>query len=240
MAESLFDAEPLFDEVVPLYELRGAHVEYRTPAGVVPAVEDVTFDVPTDGITVLAGPSGSGKSTLLRVLGLIDRHTAGAVAWQGRDIRNLSHRARRAVRRDRIAMVFQAPPDNLIGHLTVAQNLRAAAQSAGRPDADDGILEWLGIPGTGDWKVGALSGGQQQRLAFGCAMARRPAVVLADEPTSQLDAASAALVLDVLTRLAGEGVAVVAASHDPDLVSLGQRVVRLREGRVEGIEGVAA
>ncbi|PPK62799.1 ATP-binding cassette domain-containing protein [Actinokineospora auranticolor] len=218
----------------PLYELRGVHVDYRTPTGVVPAVSDVSFDVPADGITVLAGPSGSGKSTLLRVLGLVDRHTAGTVRLQGRDVGGLGHRARRQTRRDRIAVVFQAPPDNLIGHLTVAQNLRASAQSAGRADADPDILDWLGIPGTGSWRVAALSGGQQQRLAFGCALAREPDVVLADEPTSQLDAASAALVLDVLGRLADSGVAVVAASHDPDLVAIGTRVVRLREGRVQG------
>ncbi|GLZ37278.1 ATP-binding cassette domain-containing protein [Actinokineospora sp. NBRC 105648] len=241
MAEHLFD--PFTDVTVDdtpaaLYELRGAHVEYRTPTGAVPAVEDVSFDVPASGVTVLAGPSGSGKSTLLRVLGLIDRHTAGSVAWQGRDIGRLSHRARRAVRRSRIAVVFQSPPENLIGHLTVAGNLRAAAQSAGLTGADPGILDWLGIPGTGDWRIGALSGGQQQRLAFGCALARKPAVVLADEPTSQLDAASAALVLDVLTRLTEEGVAVVAASHDDELVARGDRVVRLREGRVERVEGV--
>ncbi len=226
--------EPLFDAPVPLYELRAAHVLYRTPTGVVPAVEDVTFDVPATGVTVLAGPSGSGKSTLLRVLGLIDRHTSGSVALQGRDVGRLSHARRRALRRDRIAMVFQSPPENLIAHLSVGQNLRAAAQSAGLPDADPGILDWLGIPGTGSWKVGALSGGQQQRLAFGCALARKPAVVLADEPTSQLDATSAALVLDVLARLAADGVPVVAASHDDELISLGDRVVRLREGRVQG------
>ncbi|SER30180.1 ABC transporter ATP-binding protein [Actinokineospora terrae] len=228
-------AEPIFDDQVPLYELRDTHVRYRTPAGQVTAVGGVTFDVAARGMTVLAGPSGSGKSTLLRVLGLIDRHTAGSVAWQGRDIGRLSHRARRAVRRERIAVVFQAPPDNLIGHLGVAANLTAAAQSAGLPDADPEILDWLGIPGTGGWRVSALSGGQQQRLAFGCALARSPAVVLADEPTSQLDAASAALVLDVLRRLTERGVAVVAASHDPELVALGDRVVHLREGRIDEV-----
>ncbi|WP_026425555.1 ABC transporter ATP-binding protein [Actinokineospora inagensis] len=226
-------AEPLFDEEVPLYELRDVHVRYRTPTGLVTAVGGVTFDVKPRGVTVLAGPSGSGKSTLLRVLGLIDRHTSGSVAWQGLDVGRLSNRARRGVRRDRIAVVFQAPPDNLIPHLTVAQNLRAAAQSAGLPDADPDILDWLGIAGTGDWRIGALSGGQQQRLSFGCALARDPAVVLADEPTSQLDAASATLVLDVLRRLADRGVAVVTASHDPELVALGDRVVRLREGLLE-------
>ncbi|OLR93728.1 ABC transporter ATP-binding protein [Actinokineospora bangkokensis] len=216
-----------------LYELRGVGVDYRTPAGVVQAVRGVDFDVAGAGMTVLSGPSGSGKSTLLRVLGLIDRATAGTVLMDGRDVGGLTHRGRRALRRERVAMVFQAPPDNLIGHLTVGGNLRAAAQSAGT-EPDEGILDWLGIPGTAGWRVGALSGGQQQRLAFGCALARNPAVVLADEPTSQLDAASAGLVLDVLGRLAARGVPVVAASHDPELVERADRVVRLREGEVVG------
>ncbi|MCG8919125.1 ATP-binding cassette domain-containing protein [Actinokineospora sp. PR83] len=216
-----------------LYEVRGVGVDYRTPAGVVSAVRGVSFDVPASGITVLAGPSGSGKSTLLRVLGLIERPTAGTVALDGADVGGLTHKRRRALRRDRVAMVFQAPPDNLIGHLSVGGNLRAAAESAGR-EADLGVLEWLGIPGTQSWRVDALSGGQQQRLAFGCALARSPSVVLADEPTSQLDAASALLVLDVLTGLAARGVPVVAASHDSELVDRADRVVRLREGEVVG------
>ncbi|PWW63081.1 ABC transporter ATP-binding protein [Actinokineospora spheciospongiae] len=216
-----------------LYEVRGVGVDYRTPAGVVSAVRGVDLDVPASGITVLAGPSGSGKSTLLRVLGLIDRPTAGTVVLDGADVGGLSHKRRRALRRDRIAMVFQAPPDNLIGHLSVGGNLRAAAESAGR-ETDLGVLEWLGIPGTRSWRVEALSGGQQQRLAFGCALARSPSVVLADEPTSQLDSASALLVLDVLTGLAERGVPVVAASHDSELVDRADRVVRLREGEVVG------
>ncbi|WP_436499309.1 ABC transporter ATP-binding protein [Actinokineospora sp. HUAS TT18] len=214
-----------------LFTLTSVHVEYPTPTGPVPAVEDVTFEVPAAGLTVLAGPSGSGKSTLLRVMGLIDRHTSGTLTLDGADVGPLSHRRRRAIRRDRIAMVFQSPPDNLIGHLTVGGNLRAAAQSAGRGGAPD-ILDWLGIPGTKCWKVSALSGGQQQRLAFGCALAREPGVVLADEPTSQLDSASAHLVLDVIDRLVARGVPVVAASHDDELIDRADHVVRLHEGRL--------
>ena len=239
MADILTD-DPLFPDLPdrdgppPLFDVTGVRVEYPTPAGPVPALEDVTTAVPGHGLTVLAGPSGSGKSTLLRVLGLIDRPTSGRVAVAGRDVTALGHRARRALRRDRIALVVQNPAENLIGHLDVGQNLRAAAESAHRPTTDtDTVLEWLGIPGTADWRVEALSGGQQQRLAFGCALARRPAAVLADEPTSQLDATSAALVLDVVARLVADGVPVVLASHDDDVIARADRVVRLREGRIE-------
>ncbi|MFC5288350.1 ABC transporter ATP-binding protein [Actinokineospora guangxiensis] len=234
MAELLTD-EPLFAEgPAPLFDVERVRVEYPTPAGPVPALEDVSVTVADRGLTVLAGPSGSGKSTLLRVLGLIDRPTAGRVAVSGRDVGGLGHRARRQLRRDRIALVVQYPPENLIGHLSVGQNLRAAAESANRPtDTAEEVLDWLGIPGTGAWKIEALSGGQQQRLAFGCALARRPSVVLADEPTSQLDATSATLVLDVVDRLVADGVPVVVASHDDEVIARADRVVRLREGRIE-------
>ncbi|WP_309112171.1 ATP-binding cassette domain-containing protein [Saccharothrix sp.] len=210
--------------------LREVGVAYRTPAGSVTAVSEVSLAVPAAGITVLAGPSGSGKSTLLRVLSLVERPTRGAVELRGRGTTGLSARARRALRRTEIALVFQNPSDNLIGHLTVGDNLRAAAQAAGRPAAVDEVLDRLGLPGTAGWKVSALSGGQQQRLAFGCALARGASVVLADEPTSQLDAASADLVLDTLRDLADGGVPVVVASHDPRLISLAHTRFDLRNG----------
>ncbi|NUT94196.1 MAG: ATP-binding cassette domain-containing protein, partial [Saccharothrix sp.] len=171
-----------------------------------------------------------GKSTLLRVLSLVERPTLGAVELHGRGTTGLSSRARRALRRTEVALVFQNPGDNLIGHLDVGANLRAAAAAAGRSCAVDELLDQLGLPGTAGWKVSALSGGQQQRLAFGCALARGAAVVLADEPTSQLDAASADLVLDTLRDLAARGVPVVVASHDPRLIALAHTRYDLRNG----------
>ncbi|MFI9005641.1 ABC transporter ATP-binding protein [Actinosynnema sp. NPDC053489] len=210
--------------------LRGVGVEYRTPAGAVTAVSDVSLDVPATGLTVLAGPSGSGKSTLLRVLSLVERPTRGGVELRGRGTARLSSRARRALRRRDVALVFQNPADNLIGHLDVGDNLRAAAQAAGRSVRVDEVLERLGLPGTAGWKVSAMSGGQQQRLSFGCALARQAGVVLADEPTSQLDAASADLVLETLADLARRGVPVVVASHDPRLIALADTRFDLRNG----------
>ncbi|GLZ36024.1 ABC transporter ATP-binding protein [Lentzea sp. NBRC 105346] len=196
------------------------HVTYRTPAGTVTALSGVSVSVPSSGMTVLAGPSGSGKSTLLRVLSLVEKPTSGEVLLSGSPTVSLSAARRRALRRKDIALVFQNPADNLIGHLTVADNLRAAAQAAGRPVDVEELLESLGLPGTSSWRVPALSGGQQQRLAFGCALARGASVVLADEPTSQLDSASADLVLSTLVSLP---VPVVVASHDPRLIALAAR-----------------
>ncbi|QFZ19351.1 ABC transporter ATP-binding protein [Saccharothrix syringae] len=210
--------------------LTGVGVRYRTPAGEVTAVSDVSLAVPATGITVLAGPSGSGKSTLLRVLSLVERPTSGGVELRGAGTARLSNRARRALRRREVALVFQNPGDNLVEHLDVGDNLRAAAQAAGRPVEVDALLARLGLPGTATWRVPALSGGQQQRLAFGCALARGASVVLADEPTSQLDAASADLVLETVGELAAAGVPVVVASHDPRLVALADTRFDLRDG----------
>ncbi|QQQ80695.1 ATP-binding cassette domain-containing protein [Saccharothrix sp. 6-C] len=205
-------------------------MDYRTPAGAVTAVSDVTLDVPATGLTVLAGPSGSGKSTLLRVLSLVERPTRGGVELRGMGTAQLSSGARRELRRRDVALVFQNPADNLLGHLDVGDNLRAAAQAAGRAVDVDEVLGQLGLPGTAAWKVAAMSGGQQQRLSFGCALARQATVVLADEPTSQLDASSADLVLETLADLARRGVPVVVASHDPRLIALADTRFDLRNG----------
>ncbi|MBW4721305.1 ABC transporter ATP-binding protein [Saccharothrix obliqua] len=228
MAEPFDGGEPAVAEHV--LRLHGVGVEYRTPAGVVTAVSEVSLDVPAHGITVLAGPSGSGKSTLLRVLSLVERPTRGGVELRGTGTARLSSGARRALRRTEIALVFQNPADNLVAHLTVGDNLRAAAQAAGRTTTPDELLDQLGLPGTAAWKVNALSGGQQQRLAFGCALARGASVVLADEPTSQLDSRSADLVLETLADLARRAVPVVVASHDPRLIALADTRYDLRNG----------
>jgi putative ABC transport system ATP-binding protein len=219
-----------------IFELRGIGVDYDTPAGRVTGVQDVTMAVPAKGMTVLAGPSGSGKSTLLRVLGLFERPARGELLFQGADTGALRNAERRALRRAHLGLVFQNPPDNLLSYLTVADNLRAAAQSAGRRREPTEILEQLGLGGTGDWHISALSGGQQQRLAFGCVLARGSDVILADEPTSQLDETSADLVLDTLRFLVAQDFAVLVASHDDRLIDLGTRLARLHKGILEGVE----
>ncbi|WP_312877548.1 ATP-binding cassette domain-containing protein [Lentzea indica] len=170
------------------------------------------------GLTVLSGPSGSGKSTLLRVLSLVERPSAGEVFVRDVPTSSLSWSDLRLLRRKEIAVVFQNPADNLISHLTVGENLRAAGA------ADLSLLDRLGLDGSGTWRIGALSGGQQQRLAFACALACGASVVVADEPTSQLDVRSADLVLETLSSLP---VPAVVASHDPRLVELADLCIPL-------------
>lgn len=178
--------------------------------GSVHAVSDMSLTL-APGLTVLSGPSGAGKSTLLRVLSLVERPSVGEVFVRDVATSSLSWAALRSLRRKEIAVVFQNPADNLISHLTVGENLRAAGAR------DLSLLDRLGLAGSGTWRIGALSGGQQQRLAFGCALARGASVVVADEPTSQLDARSADLVLETLSSLP---VPALVASHDPRLVAL--------------------
>ncbi|ACU97191.1 ABC transporter ATP-binding protein [Saccharomonospora viridis] len=218
----------------PIFQLENVGVDYPLPAaqrGSVTGLDEVDLTIPGSGLTVLAGPSGSGKSTLLRVLSLFQTPTRGRVVFAGTPV-SPSPRRRRALRRDSIGLVFQTPTDNLLPHLSVADNLHAAAQSARRRCDPSDLLDRLGLGGTERWRIGALSGGQQQRLAFACVLARGCPVVLADEPTSQLDDASAAHVLDAIALLQAEGVAVVVSSHDERLVEQGSRVFRLRAGRV--------
>jgi macrolide transport system ATP-binding/permease protein len=185
--------------------------------GSVRAVSDMTLSI-APGLTVLSGPSGSGKSTLLRVLSLVERPSTGEVFVREAPTSAMSWSELRSLRRKEIAVVFQNPADNLIAHLTVGENLRAAGAT------DLSLLDRLGLGGSGTWRIGALSGGQQQRLAFGCALARGASVVVADEPTSQLDVRSADLVLETLSSLP---VPAVVASHDPRLVELADLCIPL-------------
>jgi putative ABC transport system ATP-binding protein len=220
-----------------VFDLRGVGVDYVTPAGLVTGVHDMTLAVPPTGITVLAGPSGSGKSTLLWVLGLFERPARGQLYFRGADVGALTHAGRRAMRRHHLSQVFQNPTDNLLDYLTAAKNLQAAAESADQVCEPAPLLDQLGLGGTGSWPITALSGGQQQWLAFGCALARGSSVILADEPTSQLDEQSADLVLDTLRMLALREVALVVTSHDERLIELGTRVVRLHDGRLDEVLG---
>jgi ABC-type lipoprotein export system ATPase subunit len=211
----------------------GLGMQYRLPTGVVTALDGVDVTVPASRLTVVAGPSGSGKSTLLRLLGLVERPTAGQVMVEGIDVSRLPARRRRRLRRALVAYVFQRPTDNLIEYLPAAAHLEVAAQLRGdRCNEPVVLLDRVGLAHRADHLPFRLSGGEQQRLAFAAAMASGAPLIVADEPTAQLDSVSGASVVAALRSLVDAGATVLVCSHDANVVDAGDQIVRLAGGRL--------
>jgi putative ABC transport system ATP-binding protein len=210
---------------------------YRLPGGSdVAALRGVDLELPRGAFTALVGPSGSGKSTLLRLLACVDRPDSGSIEIDGVPVADLSRPARRRLRRGRLGLVFQAPADNLLDYLTVRQHLELGARLRGLSRRDgqvDALLARLGLAARADHLPRQLSGGEQQRVAIGFAAIGPPALLVTDEPTGQLDHSTVDSVLDALMALAGSGLAVVAATHDPAVWRRADRVVRMHAGQVE-------
>lgn len=194
-------------------------------------------------LTAVTGPSGSGKSSLLQILALRERPSGGQLWVLGDDVSTLGGRGLQALRRAHVAWVAQRPTHSLFGHLTARGNLEQVARLRGATPTDgDDLLERLGIAHRGSARTDALSGGEQQRLAVAAALLGAPAVVLADEPTAELDDDSATLVLAELTRCATAGSAVIFATHDARAVRSADRVLHMRHGvlSTERVAGRAA
>jgi len=201
----------------------------------VEALRAVDKRFPAARVTTIVGPSGSGKSSLLRILACVDRPTAGSVLVGGTEVASLPVRKRRALRRTSVGYVFQNPVDNLVDYLTAADQVRLAARLRGvRPERSEieRLLHLLGLEARASHLPVQMSGGEQQRLAFACAVIGRPAIVVADEPTAELDSASADRVLQAVHDLRAEGVAFLLSSHDPRVVETADHLVRLEHGRV--------
>lgn len=210
---------------------------YRIEADdIVPALRGVHLTLLPGTFTALIGPSGSGKSTLLRLLACVDRPDSGEILIQGTDAARLNRARRVRLRRRRLGYMFQNPADNLLDYLTVRQHLRLAAQIRGLSMKDsraDELLDLLGMTARANHLPRQLSGGEQQRAAIAFAAVGPPTLLVADEPTGQLDHSIAGSVLDAFTALASTGVAIVAATHDPAVSRHADRVVRMRDGRIE-------
>jgi putative ABC transport system ATP-binding protein len=209
---------------------------YRVDGSTVDALRGVTFSVPAGAVTALVGPSGSGKSTLLRLLACVDRADAGVVAIDGVNVTRLSRAGRVRLRRRRLGFMFQNPADNLLPYLSVRQHLELGAQLRGRPRTDpqiDVLLTRLGLADRRDHLPSQLSGGEQQRVAVAFAAVGPPTLLVADEPTGQLDHHTVDSVLDAFAVMANLGIAVVAATHDPSVAGRADRVIRMRDGQVE-------
>ncbi len=222
-------------EAAPAAACTGVSRTYRTATRPVPALVDVTIAVPRARVTVVVGPSGSGKSSLLRLLACIDRPDTGEVHLAGERVDRLRAGARRRLRRQQVAHLFQRPGDNLLPYLDAVGQVRLAAQLRGAPvpvAAARELLARLGLRDRADHLPAQLSGGEQQRLAVACGVVGSPALVVADEPTAELDTAAAERVLATIADLAGDGVGFVLSSHDPRVMAVADGVVRLDHGRV--------
>jgi putative ABC transport system ATP-binding protein len=219
-----------------MIELEGLTKAYAEAGGEQVVFRDLDLRVPTGEVMVLLGPSGSGKSTLLNLVSGIDLPTAGTVRVDGVDLTALRERERTLFRRDRIGFVFQF--FNLIPTLTVVENLLLPLELSGRESAADrararSLLAEVGLADRGDAYPDRLSGGEQQRVAVARALAHDPAVVLADEPTGNLDREAGRVVLTLLERLARTaGKTVLIVSHSEQAVPMADRVLVLSDGRL--------
>ncbi|MCB9765905.1 MAG: ABC transporter ATP-binding protein [Alphaproteobacteria bacterium] len=220
----------------PIVELSGVTRVYTQGAVEVRALRGLDLALMPGEFTALVGPSGSGKTTALNLVGALDRPTGGRVSIEGVDLSDLTEKELSALRRDRIGFVFQSY--NLIPVLTAFENAEAVlalqgVAPAARKERVMALLDELGLADMAHRTPDALSGGQQQRVAVARAIASDPAIVLADEPTANLDSETAERLLDVMRRLNRErGVTFLFSTHDPRVVAHARRVVEMVDGRV--------
>jgi lipoprotein-releasing system ATP-binding protein len=220
----------------PPLELRAVARSFRTEAGELPVLRGADLALAAGEIVALVAPSGTGKSTLLHLAGLLERPDAGEVFVGGRAAGTLSDDQRTAIRRGTIGFVYQF--HHLLPEFTALENIALPQMAAGTPRAAaearaTELLHAFGLAGRETHRPGKLSGGEQQRVAIARALANRPRVLLADEPTGNLDVGTADRVFqELLQAVRGQGVAALIATHNPDLAARMDRVVTLRDGLV--------
>ncbi|MDQ1375795.1 MAG: putative transport system ATP-binding protein, partial [Actinomycetota bacterium] len=219
-----------------LYELTSVERVYRSRAGEVRALDGIDLSIGPGEFMAVEGPSGSGKSTLLQLLGALDKPTAGSLTFDGRELKDLGDRELTGLRSRDVGFVFQN--FNLIPTLSAVENVEAAMVSlpgshAARRQRSTELLEQVGLAHRAGHLPSLLSGGEQQRVAIARALANEPRVILADEPTGNLDSVTADEVVDVLRSLSQkQGVTVIIVTHAEDIARRTARRVRLRDGKV--------
>jgi putative ABC transport system ATP-binding protein len=218
-----------------VFEARGLTKVYQMGEVEVRALQSVDFDLRPGELVVLLGPSGSGKSTLLNILGGLDVPTSGRVLYRGRDLATAGDAQLTDYRRHHVGFVFQFY--NLIPSLTARENVALVTEIARDPLASEDALALVGLGARVDHFPAQLSGGEQQRVAIARAIAKRPAVLLCDEPTGALDITTGVVVLEAIARVNRElGTATAVITHNAAIAGMADRVVRLSDGRVAAVE----
>ncbi|MCS6802155.1 MAG: ATP-binding cassette domain-containing protein [Chloroflexota bacterium] len=233
--------------MAPYIVAEGLFKIYQVADLEVVALQGLDLTIERGELVAIVGASGSGKSTLLNILGGLDLPSAGRVLVGGKDLTKLPERDLVRYRREEVGFLWQQPSRNLLPYLTAAQNVEVPLRLAGvsapeRRRQRDALLAAVGLAEKASHKPDQLSGGEQQRVATAVALALDPPLLLADEPTGELDSETAADVLRLFRSLCRErGVTIVLVTHDPDVAALVDRVVRIRDGRVssEAVAGAA-
>jgi len=226
----------------PVLQLEGVRRTFHIGAEPVEALRGVSLAVARGEWVAVVGPSGCGKSTLLNLLGAVDKASAGRVLVDGADVGAMTDREATAFRLRRVGFVFQR--FYLLPVLTARENVELPMAEAGVSKAERRarareLLAYVGLSGREGHRPAQLSGGEQQRVAIARALANRPALLLADEPTGELDARTGRDVIDLLARLNADGTTLVVVTHDDTMAGAARRVVHMRDGRVERDEAVA-
>ncbi|WP_406506032.1 ABC transporter ATP-binding protein [Streptomyces sp. NBC_00212] len=220
----------------PMVRVDNLHRSYGSGAAAVHALRGISFEVPRGELVALKGRSGSGKTTLLNLLGGLDQPDEGAITVDGTDVVGLGEQGLLELRRDRIGFIFQS--FGLIPILSAAENVGVPMRlkKADPREREERVALLLSLVGLGDHakqRPGELSGGQQQRVAIARALANRPALLIADEPTGQLDADTGLAVMELIRAVVrSEGVTALVATHDSQLLGLADRVLELGDGQL--------
>lgn len=240
MTKHIHTNDPQVKDIVRLESVSKIYLQGKLE---VRAVDNISLEIDTGDFCALCGPSGSGKTTVLNMIGGLDVPSSGKVLLEEQDLARLSRGEVARIRRDRIGFVFQAY--NLIPVMTAYENAEFVLKLQGVPEAECrsrvmSILQEVGLTGLEHRRPDEMSGGQQQRVAIARAIVTRPAIVLADEPTANVDSVTADALLDLMQKLNKEdGISFLFSTHDQRVMDRARRLIRLRDGRIEHDEARA-